>query len=179
MPTEKDGKKQRKPTRDSEFKRRSSLTSPRPESSSTQGPSSSNPGASSRPPPSHGSASYDYVQRRTHWETVLDPSSPPYHRSDRSTPFSTSHSSHPPLSSSQSGPSHRGGHSSQSSRSSSRAVPIAPNGPLVNPLEEDDGCRFECQEEGCQQKFRHRSSRSRHKRLSHPRSLSKGSHANR
>lgn len=172
-------KRKGKSSRDSEFKRRPTYAQPWPEQTAPHRAGSSSSGPSSRQSAVHGSPSHEYDQRKAHWDTVLDRSSPPYHRSDRSTPLTSQHPHNLSPNSSQNSSSHRGGHSSQSSRSSTRAVPIAPSGPLVNPLEEDDGCRFECPEEGCQQKFRHRSSRSRHKRLSHPRSVAKGSHTNR
>lgn len=50
---------------------------------------------------------------------------------------------------------------------SPRPIPIAPNGPVHAPREDSDGYRFKCSAEGCDQKYRHRSSRSRHKRKCH------------
>lgn len=50
---------------------------------------------------------------------------------------------------------------------SGRTVPILPNGPLQSPNEENDGYRFICQVDGCPNRYKHRSSRSRHKRQCH------------
>lgn len=70
---------------------------------------------------------------------------------------------------------HRDGGSSKDKavhRRSDKPITIAPRGP-VTARDESDGYWFKCQEEGCNQWYRHRSSRSRHKKTCPHRNLHK------
>lgn len=106
------------------------------------------------------------TQRQTqgYWDTVL--TSPPSQRGERSAPPAgqTSPNSNENSSRARRG---QGSRTGSADRTPPRAVLIAPRGPVVEPEEEEDGCRFECPVEDCHQKFRHRSSRSRHKKKVH------------
>jgi len=108
-------------------------------------------------------------QRKAHWETILDSSTANSANRMRK-PSSTGPGGEEWNSSSYGGSSSSQGYQTGQQASYSRpprAVPIAPRGPLIDKTEEDDGCRFQCQVDGCEQRFRHRSSRSRHKKNSH------------
>lgn len=97
-------------------------------------------------------------QRQNHWDIVLNRDDPSHRHGDSSSSSRNRTSSTYPSSSSS---------SRRTTRSVQQAVPIAPRGPVATPRDENDGYRFQCLEEGCTQRFRHRSSRSRHKRNTH------------
>lgn len=158
-----EGRKRRKSPLSESDVRHSSHSSHRPDSSSH------------RP---QGSSSQHSASSRSYWNTVMHPSNPPPQR-DRTNPAASSHAYPVPPISDHSSSQSQGG-SSQTSRSTPRPAPItiAPRGP-IQPRDDDDGYRFECQEEGCHQKFRHRSSRSRHRRQCHSQGIVRSSGTNR
>lgn len=95
-------------------------------------------------------------ESRSFWNVVVDPTD---ETSSRNRQSANSHAtdslkSHLPI-------------ATDAPRASSTPVPIAPSGPVQTPRDESDGYRFKCPEEGCEQKYRHRSSRSRHRRNVH------------
>lgn len=169
-------KKHKKSTKDSENRRRLSSSAQWVDSSLYASQPSAASGVSRRGTHGHSRTGAEAgMQRRTHWETILDSSSSALPQSDATSPTTTphGHQSHASSSLSEETSSNRKDSTSRSSHptqpsSSSRAVPIAPRGPVTDPDEDDDGCRFKCQVEGCNQRFKHRSSRSRHKKNCHP-----------
>lgn len=154
-------KKQKKAVKDSEGKKRSSSSSTHysdfPSSSMR---SSQQPGYSAL-----ARGVDDGIQRERHWKTVLDKT--PSERVERNAPSASSKQGIDAMLGSRSTDRPRKDYSSH--QVPPRAVPIAPRGPLIDPAQDDDGCRFQCQEAGCQLRFKHRSSRSRHKKKSHSR----------
>lgn len=155
-------KKSRKLPKDAEPKKRSASSSNKQEHSHLASSSlSSHPNKLSDPG----------TQRKHHWQTVLQPSPPtstsPTHSlsNSRNIPPNPKQSLTAPSAQNMTSDSSSNGRRHQpSSRTPLQPVPIAPKGPLLKRREDNDGYRFECPEEGCRQKFRHRSSRSRHKK---------------